>query len=338
MAARGGQAQESGTNIERRLGQGAMSPELRGFRFALSVNRMLDSLDDWRQTVAEAESRGYSALVLGDHLGAERYAAVPALAYAAAQTSRLRLGSFLFNNDFRHPAVLAKEVATLDIMTGGRFEFGIGAGWMRGDYEMTGIRKDPGPIRAERLEEALVVLKGLFAPGPLTFEGRHYRISALEGLPKPAQSPHPPIVVGGGSREVLAVAARQADVASLNPVHRRGVPGAGPELSWSALAERVAWVAEFSSGRPQPPDLHLLIHGMAIEAAPGPGAARVASDNRLSPEEALASPYLLIGSAGEAARRLEGIRSRLGIAYFSVRAADAEQFQPVLEALTPPPA
>lgn len=305
----------------------------RPFRFALTINRMPDSLDDWRDSVLMAERLGYSQVLLGDHVGEPRYASIPAMAAAASYSQTLRFGTVVFNNDLRHPVMLAKDVATLDVMTNGRYQLGIGAGWMTGDYEHTGLPKASGGVRLARLAECLTILKGLFATGPVTFEGEHYQIRDLEGWPKPLQSPRPPIFVGGGGPRILTLAAHEADIVGLQPIHHGGTRGGGDELSPGKLAERSLLVREESRGRP-PLELHMLIHGVAVtdgdvEAA----AAELAPRFGLTPGQALESPYLLIGAADQVVEKVRHLRSEYGVSYFSVRYVDAEMLAPVVRAL-----
>ncbi|MDQ3808787.1 MAG: LLM class flavin-dependent oxidoreductase, partial [Chloroflexota bacterium] len=150
----------------------------------------------------EAESMGYSTLLLSDHL-LDQLAPLPALAAVAQVTSRMRLGTFVLNNDLRHPAVLAQELASLDLLSDGRLDIGLGAGWNIAEYTAAGLAFDPQPLRFSRMAESVHVLKGLFDQAPLTFTGKHYRITELNGLPKPLQKPHPPILIGGGGKRTL---------------------------------------------------------------------------------------------------------------------------------------
>src|SRR5206468_456136 len=158
----------------------------------------------------------YDALLISDHL-LDQLAPLPALAAIAQATSRLRLGTFVLNNDLRHPAVLAQELATIDVLSEGRLEIGLGAGWNVPEYEAAGLPFDRHAVRFARMSEALQILKGLFGDAPFTFDGEHYQISQMEGWPKPVQRPHPPILIGGGGRTVLSFAARYAQIVGLAP-------------------------------------------------------------------------------------------------------------------------
>src|ERR1700692_714342 len=163
----------------------------RKFRFAVQLSKAPEATArSWTDQAKKAEDLGYSTLLVPAHLG-DPLAPLPALMAAADATSSLRVGTLVFDNDYRHPLVLAKEAATLDLLSGGRLEFGLGAGWMRTDYEQSGIAYDAPATRVDRFEEAITVIKDLMAPGPFSFSGRHYTIDGHDGLPKPVQQPHP---------------------------------------------------------------------------------------------------------------------------------------------------
>lgn len=302
----------------------------RPFRFALSINRLPASRENWRDSVLRAESGGFATVALGDHIGEERYASIAAHAHASAFGSKIRFGTFVFNNDFRHPALLAKEVATLDVMTGGRYEFGLGGGWMNADYDSIHMHKDPGPVRSERLGEALTIIKALFGVGKVDFQGTHYQISGLEGWPKPIQKPHPPILVGGGSRQILTLAAREADIVSLNPVHRKGARGTGPEIAADAVRERAEWVREAAGDRYPALEIHIRLTNIVVTDDSRRAAAEVGSKVNLSAEETLGSPYVAIGSHDQIIEHLHDLRELYGISYFSVHDADFDAMTPII--------
>ena len=173
------------------------------------------------EAARRAESIGYSLLVFPDHL-IHPYAVAPLLSVIAAATTTLRVSAFVFNNDLRHPAVLAQDLATVDVLSGGRVEVAIGAGWNKPEYDSIGLPFDPVGIRVARLAEAVTILKGAFGDGPFDFHGEHYTITALDGQPKPVQRPHPPFFIGGGGQRVLTLAGREADTVGLAP---RVLPG-----------------------------------------------------------------------------------------------------------------
>ena len=188
---------------------------MRPFTFLAAFQGVIDGAALAREA-RRAESMGFTALVVPDHL-IEQLSPVPALATIAAATDRLRIAGFVHNNDLRHPAVLAQDLASLDVLSCGRLDVAIGAGWNKPEYDAIGLPFDPTPVRQARLEEAVAILKGCFADGPFSFAGEHYRIVDLDGQPKPVQRPHPPFLIGGGGRRTLALAGREADIVGLAP-------------------------------------------------------------------------------------------------------------------------
>ena len=203
------------------LGCGTV-PHDRRFRFALSCSGTgIENGEQFTELARKAEALGYSTLFVPDHFVDHPLAPTVALTHAAAVTTTLRVGSFVLGNDYRHPVVLARDMATLDVLSEGRLELGIGAGWMTGDYEKAGMTLDRPGVRIARLSEAIAVLKGLFAPGPFTFDGEHYQVHDLDGAPEPVQQPIP-FLIGGGGRKILGLAAREAQIVGVNANLRSG--------------------------------------------------------------------------------------------------------------------
>ena len=307
----------------------------RPFRFGVGPGAIaVASAGSWRDFARRIEDLGYSTLSVGDHL-VGGHGPVAAIAAAAAATSRLRVGALTFGNDYRHPVVLAQEAATLDLLSDGRLELGIGAGWMHADYERSGIPLDPAGERIERLAEAITVLKGCFAGDPLTFEGAHYRIAGHVGRPAPVQRPHPPILVGGAGPKVLTLAAREADIVGLNVNLGAGHlgPEMGPSATRAATESKVALIAAAAAGRAAPPELQVYVHSVVI----GPGSQGVEAAARslgVTPAEAAESPHVLAGSVDAVVETLEERRERLGISYVSVGADAAVSLAPVVARLT----
>src|SRR5690242_18293763 len=194
--------------------------ETHRLRFGLISEQMRD-VSWWLASAQRAEELGFSTFLLRDHFIADafgpQFAPVPALMTIANRTTSLRIGSLVFDNDYRHPVLLAQEVATLDLLSGGRFELGIGAGWLRDEYEQAGMTFDAPGTRVSRLEEALHVVKGLLTSEPFTFTGEYYQIAGLQSFPQPAQRPHPPILIGAGSKRMLEIAGREADIVNILP-------------------------------------------------------------------------------------------------------------------------
>jgi probable F420-dependent oxidoreductase len=194
---------------------------MRPFRFGVNVRTAVSGVE-WADKARRVEVLGYAVLLVPDHL-AELLAPFPALAAAAAATTRLRIGTAVLNNDFRHPVLLAREAATVDVLSDGRLELGIGAGHMQSEYEEAGLGFDPGATRVERLAEAVAMVKRLLEGETVTFAGGHYRVTGHTIHPRPVQRPRPPIFIGGSAPRLLRVAARAADVVGLTGIaFRRG--------------------------------------------------------------------------------------------------------------------
>lgn len=284
----------------------------------------------WRELARRVEDLGYDRLTVSDHLD-DQLSPVAALMAAADATTTLRIGALVFCNDYRHPAVLAKEAATLDILSDGRFELGLGAGWMTSDYEAAGIEMDRPGIRIARLEEAVHVVRGLLSDGPCTFHGEHYRITDLSGSPKPVQRPLP-LLIGGGGRKVLELAGRHADIVGLNPALPNGVidAGAGPDATAEATERKIGWVRAAAGDRFAAIELHTRIH-LAIVTDDRQGTAEaLAPALGLTPEAALASPHALCGTVEEIAEDLLARRERFGITSIGLSLDAMDAMAPVI--------
>jgi probable F420-dependent oxidoreductase len=271
-----------------------------------------------------AEGLGYHALVIPDHV-LDQLSPVPAMAVIAAATERLRVGAFVFNNDLRHPAVLAQDLASLDVLSEGRLDVAIGAGWNEAEYDAVGIAFDPTSVRSERLAEAVAVIKGCFAGGPFSFEGRFYRITDHDGGPSPVQRPHPPFMIGGGGRRTLTLAAREARIVGLAP--RAARAGRDPRsMTWEATVEKIGWVREVAGERFD--ELTLNVYPSTIEVIVTDDAqaeARRVADLlaertgvRLSQDDVLRSPHFFIGSLAGFEEKFLALRSELGISSIMV--------------------
>ncbi|MBT8206717.1 MAG: TIGR03621 family F420-dependent LLM class oxidoreductase, partial [Acidimicrobiia bacterium] len=267
-------------------------------------------------TARRVEDAGFSTLFMPDHFE-DQLAPVPALAAAAAVTSTLRVGSLVFGNDFRHPVVLAKEMATIDVLSGGRLELGIGAGWLRTDYDEAGMPYDRPGVRIERLAESLAIMKGLMSDGPFSFEGEHYSISELDGLPKP-HAGVPPIVIGGGGKRMLTFAAQHADIVGITANLHTGEVGEDviDDLSMGdRYDQKVAWVRDAAGDR----DIELSSLTMAgwlvFTDDKATTAEGVAARVGVTTERILDTPAVLIGSPGEIADTLRARRERWGFSY-----------------------
>jgi probable F420-dependent oxidoreductase len=272
-------------------------------------------------------------LVVPDHFR-DHLAPVPALVAAALATTRLRVGSLVFSNDFRHPAVLAKEAATIDVLSGGRFELGLGAGWLREEYDQTGIRFDAPGTRVARLEEAVTIIKRLLAGERVTFAGRHYTIADLEGRPTPVQRPHPPIAIGGGGRRTLSLAAREASIVGLVPRARRDGSGLDlNDLSDAATREKLEWVRAAAGERFDSLEINTLIQAVVVADQRMIAADQLAARFKVAREVVLETVYVAVGTVEEICETLRQRRERYGVSYFTVFERDMEAFAPVVARL-----
>jgi probable F420-dependent oxidoreductase len=312
-------------------------PIKRSFRFGLNAGSA-PSGEKWRAIAHKVEDLGYSTLSVSDHLWTG-LAPLTSLMAAAEATTKLRVGSTVFGNDFRHPVVLAREAATIDLLSDGRLEFGIGTGWYIGDYESTGIPLDPPGVRVSRFEEAVHVIKALFGNEPVNFTGNHYKITNLNASPKPIQQPHPPMLIGGGSRRMLSIAAREANIVSVNSHSTRDGGLAWSTYAADATLQRVKWVQETAGDRFQELELNLLMMGFMITNKPREFAENRIKEwqidpSQLSAEMLLESPYFLIGSANEIIEKLQMIRERYGFSYFTIGGEESiDSFAPILARL-----
>jgi probable F420-dependent oxidoreductase len=306
----------------------------RAFRFGVEEHRA-SSAQEWRDRARLFESLGYSTLFLPDHFG-EQLSPIAALMSAADATTTLRIGSLVFDNDYRHPVALAKEAATLDLLSDGRLEFGLGAGWMTSDYEQTGIPLDPPGTRIERMAEGLEIIKRFFAGGAVSFEGKHYKVQGVDGFPAPVQKPHPPIIVGGGGRRMLRLAAQQADIVSVNYKLTEG--RVNSTLVRTGLAEatdeKLAWIKEAAGDRFSTIELCATIFVANITDDRDGAAAAFAAGIGAEAREVLEMPHFLIGTIDQMVEDLLARRERFGISYVVFPDAAAESLAPVVERLT----
>ena len=269
-----------------------------------------------------------------DHFD-DRHGPMVALTAAALATTTLRVGTLVLANDYRHPAVLAKELASLDQISGGRLEIGIGAGWMTSDYEQAGMTLDRPGVRIERLDEAVTVLEGCFSDGPFDFSGRHYTISGLDSQPKPVQQPRPPLLMAGGGPRMLALAARRADIVGINPSLHAGAidENAGPTATADATDEKLAVVRDAAGDRFGAIELQTRVHLAVVTEDRHGLAAAVGPAFGLTAEQALASPHALVGTVEECVATVEHWRERWGISYLTFTGDSTEAMAPVVERL-----
>ncbi len=308
---------------------------MRPFRFGVNV-RTAASGAGWADKARKVEALGYAVLLVPDHL-AELLAPFPALAAAAAATTRLRVGTAVLNNDFRHPVLTAREAATLDVLSDGRLELGLGAGHMQAEYEQAGLGFDPGATRVERLAESVVIVKRLLEGEAVTFTGRHYRVTGHTVHPRPVQRPRPPIFIGGNAPRVLRVAAREADVVGLTGIaFRRG--GAEPDVSGfraEVVDERVRLVREAAGDAVERLELNALVQRVIVTDDRRKAAQELATGRwaRLTADDVLASPYALVGTVDQMVEDLIARRERWGISYVITHESYMDALAPLVARL-----
>lgn len=293
---------------------------MRPFRFLADVREIVPGAELARRA-RRAEDRGYHALVIPDHLIGQ-LSPVVAMTAVAAATTTLRVGAFVLNNDLRHPAVLAQDLAAVDVLSGGRLDLAIGAGWNRPEYDAIGLPFDPTPVRQARLAEAVTVLKKCLSGQEFSFSGEHYRITGYTGLAS-LQRPHPPVFIGGGGRRTLTLAGREADTVGLAPrITPTGLDARS--LTLDATREKIEWVARAAGARFAEVELNVypsawppvLTDDLDTEVAAVVAALEDLTGTRLTTREVLESPHLFIGSAGRIADKFEQLREDLGISSF----------------------
>jgi probable F420-dependent oxidoreductase len=307
------------------------------FRFAVQCVRA-GSGRQWRDRARRIEDLGYSTAYCPDHLD-DQWAPTVAMTIAAEATTSLRVGALVYAVDYRHPAVLAKEMATLDLASEGRLECGLGAGWLREDYEHAGIGFDPPGVRIARLAEAIDVCRGLWSGRPFDHDGVHYRIRAMTGTPTPHRPGGPLLVVGGGGPKVLALAARTADIVGLNASLHEGT--VGPETARSALAERFddrrRWIEE-AAGPERFARLELQLNTFVVQVTATAAEAdhlfdAMAGGFGLSPAEAREVPLVLAGTVEQVCDQLLQRRARFGVSYVVIHEGEIDAFAPVVARL-----
>jgi probable F420-dependent oxidoreductase len=285
-----------------------------------------------------AEDLGVTTFVLPDHL-VPQLAPIPYLATVAALTEKLRISAFVHNNDLRHPAILAQDLASLDVLSGGRLDVAIGAGWNEPEYRAIGLPFDPVPVRQARLREAITVIKGCFGEEAFSFAGEHYTITDYDAHPKPVQKPHPPFFIGGGGRRTLELAAREADIVGLAPRILSGQRADPASITWAATEEKIQWVRDAAGDR---------FDGLLFNVYPSQWPITVTDDLRgearkvidrmkdrtgqeMTEQEVIDSPHIFIGSVDRFVEKFSELRERLGISSFLVGSLD--ELGPVVERL-----
>lgn len=301
------------------------------FRFGIQLRDAPDARA-WREAARKAEDLGFSTLFLPDHFGDAWSPTVP-LTVAAEATTTLKVGALVYDNDYRHPVVLARDMATLDVMSEGRVEFGIGAGWMTSDYEQSGISLDSPGVRIERMTEALEVFRQLWSQDSATFSGKHYQVNGAMCRPVPYTKGGPPIIIGGGGKRVLGVAAKHAAIIGVNPELSSGV--AGVEAAKTAVAdryhERIGWIRGAAGERFDDIELQILCQFEKVTDDRLGFAATIAPLFDLTPEEALAMPIALVGTIDQMCADLIERREVFGFSYVVVH--DLDELAPLVARL-----
>jgi len=294
------------------------------------------SANDFREKARQAEALGYSTLFVPDHFVDHPLAPMPAMATAAAVTGALRVGSLVLGNDYKHPVVLAREAATLDLLSDGRLELGLGAGWMTADYEKAGLQLDRPGVRIDRLEESVAIVKGLMADGPFTFHGKHYTVTDLDGQPKPVQQPHPPFIIGGGAPKILTLAAREADIVGINANLRGCVAiseDAARSMTGAATDEKIARLRAAAGARFEELEIQSFVGFTNFTDDRRSLAEMMAGAFGVSPDEALETPVVLAGTLEQMIDDLLARRERWHMSYVVVGVDVMEQFAPAVAKL-----
>ncbi len=294
----------------------------------------------WTDAARRIESLGFSTLFLRDHFDAQLGPLV-AMTAAAVATTDLRVGCLVFDNDYRHPALLTKELATLDHVSDGRVEIGLGAGWMAPDYTQTGMDFDPPGVRVSRMQEAVTVVKALLGGGPVTFRGDHYTITDHELYPAPVQDPRPPIMIAGGGPRMLGIAAREADIIGLNPARKSNADWADQNLA-DATAEatdrKLGWIRDAAGDRYAELELSIVVPFVLVTDDRDATATAIAGslppdhDADLTAAGVLASPHVLIGSVEEIADTMRERRERWDLSYYVFNDDSIDAVAPIVAA------
>lgn len=301
----------------------------RPFRFGVN-NTGEASLKDWQAFARRAEDLGFSTLIMQDHFGGQ-LAPFAALTAAAAVTSRIRLGTLVLDNDFRHPAFVAQEAATVDLLSDGRMELGLGAGWLQADYDKLGLSFDGPAVRMARFREAVAVVKGYFtAEKSVTFSGVHYRVTDLDATPNAVQTPHPPLLIGGRQKGMLSFAAREADIVSISMLDPRG-PGLPKPPTFG---EKVAWVRAAAGERYGEVEIHANSGGLRVTDDQQGAITEMAERLKIAPEEVLQAPSNLIGSVDAIVDQLQTWRATCDLSYVVFPSRLMLEAAPVVARLT----
>ena len=303
------------------------------FRFGVQLTSPGDATF-WTEQARKIETLGYDTATMPDHFDGQ-LAPMPALQAVLDCTTTLRAGALVFDNDYKHPVVLAKELATMDVLSDGRVEIGLGAGWMMSDYEQMGMQYDRPRIRIDRFVEGLAVIKGAMGSGPFSFEGDHYTITNYDGLPKPVQGPCPPILIGGGGKRVLSIAARQADIVGVNASLHAGVIGeeAIATMTAESTLEKVQIVADAAGDRLDHIEINIRIFFVSVTDDREGQVTAISQMIGVDTKMVETSPFALIGSPSKIIEDLLARREEYGFSYVIIGSGEIEDFAPVVAEL-----
>jgi len=310
----------------------------RPFRFGVQVHEL--PREGWSQRVRRLEAFGYSSIFCPDHFGAQWDPTV-LLTAAAAVTQRLRVGSLVYDVDYRHPVILAKAAATLHLVSGGRHEFGIGAGWMQSDYEQAGMSYDRPGVRIERLAEALEIIRSMWLQERTSFAGKHYQVKEIAQAAKLPKGERPKILIGGGGPRLLRLAGRKADIVGINPSLHEGkiTPQTALDLVPERVQEKIGWVREGTrrAGRAfEEIEFNALVFVVAVADDVRGLRTALAKNTGMSESQVAACPVFLTGSATEIRDKLEKQREQTGISYIVIQGDDVERIERFAEAIVQP--
>jgi probable F420-dependent oxidoreductase len=317
-----------------------MTHQHKPFRFGLLSHNTSPSLEYLVALARRAEQAAYATFLLPDHLE-DQFAPALALAMVVQATTSIRIGSCVFDNDFRHPVLLAKDVATLDHLSHGRFELGLGAGWMQSEYEHIGLSFDRPAVRINRLTEALQIVKALLTEETVSFSGQYYSINGMHGLPKSLQKPYPPFYLGGSGKRMLQLAAREASCVGIVPRIKKTERGdhmndlldmddAAPE----ALQQKISWIREAAGSRFAELELNIVLMDVQVTNARDQAQQTLAERYGTSAQAIQDSPFFLIGTLEQIREKLWQVREQFGFSYIAAWEEHLELLAPAVVHLT----
>ena len=310
------------------------------FRFGV-ISETMTTQEAWVAQAKQSEILGYATFLIRDHFVPDffgnQFSPLIALMAAASVTTQLRVGTLVIDNDYRHPVMLAKEAATLDVLSGGRLELGLGAGWLRTEYEQAGLPFDRAGVRISRLEEAIKIIKGLWGAEPVTFEGEYYEVQNLNGYPKPGQQPRPPLLIGAGKKRMLRLAGREADIVGLltSSVASGTLSSDPTERLAKAVKEKLSWVQEGAGERYGQIELSLCPTFILAEDREQQ-AQNYITQNRwsdISVADVLEMPSVFMGTVDQIVADMIHRREQYGFSYYIIADDQMEAFAPIVAKL-----